>query len=62
MCGIDDQKILEAKRSKEWNKANFYELFKSVEKTHGKLCKILAQMLNRNTALRPSWITVCELL
>eukprot|EP00828_Plagiopyla_frontata_P030255 TRINITY_DN3934_c0_g1_i6.p2 TRINITY_DN3934_c0_g1~~TRINITY_DN3934_c0_g1_i6.p2 ORF type:complete len:128 (-),score=21.20 TRINITY_DN3934_c0_g1_i6:426-809(-) len=62
MCGIEDEKILEAKTSKEWNQANFYQLFKLVEKTHGKLCKILAQMLNRNVALRPSWLTVCKLL
>ena len=62
MCGITEEKILEAKGSKEWNVANFGVLFKTVEKTHGKVSKILAQMLNRNAAIRPSWVIVYEML
>jgi len=42
MCGISEDRIFEAKISKEWNVANFGVLFKSVEKSYGKLCKILA--------------------
>ena len=42
MCGITEEKIIEAKKSKEWNMANFGALFKMVEKTHKKLCKVLA--------------------